>query len=538
MLYKRILTPAQMKEKGSGKSLPVPKPSSRVDSELLRNFEESIGGKVPHVEKRGGRETVVNATPLVDLTDLLKECAKAVYGLDISEKEFKVFGKLESKILSGSVKVRPMVQIVGDAIRGGRLRSGQPVFEATSGNFGISLGLLADLGLDVVVLVSRKLQEGVFEELQNKSVKAVNLDVDICPAPGLKVDLDALTVKAVSANIRNQLSQFGLDAGVLDGSRRELEELLARQDVINLAKLLARIYDGFCPEQYDNELNVKAHETVTAPEIDQQLSTMGYSLGEFEVVCTFGTGGTSGGLSRYIEKKYGKRSVRIVFPLSEQDVAGIRTKEKASGLGFYEPERYAGQHEVDFEPARRLLGFFLGRGLDIGESSALALYAVLQMLNFGLAEKFVVILADGSGKYEKPQAKGEEERLEATLEEVTSNLGNYTGVLWTHGMFIPREEGIRVIANSLGLGREMIRIAKVSDVGEFINSGEAPEGLAQLLRDSGKRPLLVCMSGNTSLRVAQLLSGEVEAVSLEGGITKLSESGGAPLARLVQPSRE
>jgi len=385
------------------------------------------------------------------------------------------------------------------------------------------------------VLVSRKLQEGVFEELQGKSVKAVNLDVDICPAPGMKVDLDALTVKAVSANIRNQLSQFGLDPTVLDGSRREVEELLARQDVINLAKLLARMYGGFCPEQYDNEMNVSAHETVTAPEIDQQLSTMGYSLEEFDVVCTFGTGGTSGGLSRYIEKKYGKRSVRVVFPLSEQDVAGIRTKEKASGLGFYEPERYAGQHEVDFEAARRLLGFFVGRGLDIGESSALALYAVLQMLNFGLAEKFVVILADGSGKYET-QVQGER-RLEATLEEVTSNPGNYTGVLWTHGMFIPREEGIKVIANSLGLGREKIRVAKVSDVGEFINSGEAPEGMSQLLRESGERPLLVCMSGNTSLRVAQLLVGEVEAVSLTGGITKLSESGGAPLARLVQPSR-
>src|SRR2546428_3888348 len=331
MLYKCILTPAHMKEKGSGKSLPVPKQSSRVDLDLLRNFEVSIGGKVPRVEKRGGGGRVLNATPLVDLTDLLKECAKAVYGLDLPEKEFKVFGKLESKILSGSVKVRRMVQIVEEAIRGGRLRSGQPVFEATSGNFGISLGLLADLGLDVIVLVSRKLQEGVFEELQGKSVKAVNLDVDICPAPGMKVELDALTVKAVSANIRNQLSQFGLDPTVLDGSRREVEELLARQDVINLAKLLARMYGGFCPEQYDNEMNVRAHETATAPEIDQQLSTMGHSLEEFEAVCTFGTAGTSGGLSRSVEMKYGKRSVRIVFPLSDQDVAGIRTKEKASG---------------------------------------------------------------------------------------------------------------------------------------------------------------------------------------------------------------
>src|SRR3989475_11036097 len=114
-----------MKEKGK-KPLQPPKHSIRVDFELFRNFEESIGAKVPHVEKRGSGGRVLNATPLVDLTDLLKECANAVYGLDLSEKEFKLYGKRESKILSGSVKVRPMVQTVADEIRGGTLRSWAP----------------------------------------------------------------------------------------------------------------------------------------------------------------------------------------------------------------------------------------------------------------------------------------------------------------------------------------------------------------------------------------------------------------------------
>jgi hypothetical protein len=44
--------------------------------------------------------------------------------------------------------------------------------------------------------------------------------------------------------------------------------------------------------------------------------------------------------------KYGKKSLHVIFPLSNQDVAGIRTKEKAAGLKFYEPELYGGQHEV------------------------------------------------------------------------------------------------------------------------------------------------------------------------------------------------
>ena len=70
-----------------------------------------------------------------------------------------------------------------------------------------------------------------------------------------------------------------------------------------------------------------------------------------------------------------KNPVHVVFPIAGQDVAGIRTKDKASGLKFYEPERYARQHEVDFEQAKLMLKFFVDKGYDMGESSALALYA-------------------------------------------------------------------------------------------------------------------------------------------------------------------
>src|SRR5207247_9920390 len=102
-------------------------------------------------------------------------------------------------------------------------------------------------------------------------------------------------------------------------------------------------------------------------------------------------------------EKYGKKSLHVVFPLGDQDVAGIRTKSKASGLKFYEPDRYAGQHEVDFGQAKRMLKFFVDKGNDIGESSALALYAVMQMENYGGngGAKFVVIIADGIQKYRK-----------------------------------------------------------------------------------------------------------------------------------------
>ncbi len=511
-----------------------------TDLSLLRKFEDSVKKEIPHLEQRVGTTEVVNATPLVEITDQMKECARVEYGLDLSDKEFTVFGKLESKILGGSVKVRPMVQIIDDAIRTGSLSSRQTVFEATSGNFGVALGLLADIGLKVIVLVSRRLQEGVLQELRTHGVGTVDLDVDICPAPGMKVDLDTLTAKAVFTNMRAQLSQYGLDSRVLDSSRTGVEDLLARQDVINLAKFLAEIYHGFCPEQYDNDLNVAAHETITAPEIDMQLSSMGHSLGDSRVICTFGTGGTSGGLSRYIQKKYGKKSVHVVFPMNNQDVAGIRTREKASGLRFYEPEKYAGQHEVDFEQARRLLKFFVSNGHDIGESSALALYSVIQMVNFGLSDNFVVVLADGAQKYRTSLGAVEgRRRFETSLEEVTSNIASYSGILWTHAMFTPREEGVELIAGALGLDKAKVRVARARDIDGLISSGEMSAGLDQLLRETGKRPLLVCMSGNTSMRVAQLLAErEVEAVSLTGGITKLSETNHRPLPQLVQLARE
>jgi len=511
-----------------------------TDTELLQRFEDSIADKIPHLSGKVGDAKIVNPTPLLEMTDLVKECARTEYGLDISNEDFRVFGKLESKILSGSVKMRPMAQIVREAIRSGRLSRGQSVFEATSGNFGIALGLLGGLGLDVIVLVSRKLQEGVLEELQKHRVKTVNLDVDICPAPGIKVDMDTLTAKVVSGNMRSRLGELGLDASVFDNSRRQIEELLAQQDVINLAKFLAEIYDGFCPEQYDNELNVEVHETVTAPEIDQQLSSIGGSLNDFRVICTFGTGGTSGGLSRYIQKKFGKKSVHVVFPLSNQDVAGIRTRERATGLKFYEPEKYAGQHEVDFEEATSLLRFFVKRGYDIGESSALALYAVLQMVNFGLSDNYVVILADGVEKYKKGiEVEQVERSFEASLETVAPNIGSYSGILWTHAMFTPREEGMKLIADALRVDPERIRVARTSDVERFITSGEVPEGLSRQLRESGNKPLFVCMSGSTSLRVAELLGeGDIQAVSLTGGITKLSQTAKVPLPKLVQLSRE
>ena len=152
------------------------------------------------------------------------------------------------------------------------MKSNQTIIEATSGNFGIALGQMSKLGLTVISLVSRKLQEGVFKELRNENIRIMDLDMDICPAPGMKdSDADAVAAKATAANVRSQLIELGFNPEIFDKSISEIESLLAAQDIINLAKLLGRIYGCFCPEQYDNQLNIEAHKTITAVEIEQQL---------------------------------------------------------------------------------------------------------------------------------------------------------------------------------------------------------------------------------------------------------------------------
>lgn len=510
-----------------------------ADKVLLEKFEREIWSKVPHLDKPGGL-TVVNPTPLVDITGDLKECARKELGINLDDKQVRVFGKFDSKLPGGSIKVRPAVHIIHDAIATGKLTGGRTVFEATSGNFGIALGQLSRLGLDVVALVSRKLQEGVFEELRNEKIRIINLDMDICPAPGMKDSPNVLAAKATAANIRSQLSELGFDPVLFDGAINEAYDLLAKQDIINMAKLLARVYGGFCPEQYDNDLNVEVHRTVTGPEIDQQLREKGESIDGYHVVCTFGTGGTSGGLSRYLSERHGKKSLHVVFPQSDQDVAGIRTKSKAAGLKFYEPDRYAGQHEVDFGQARKLLKFFVDRGHDMGESSALALYATVQLANFGAAEKFVVIVADGIQKYRKnlESVSKKQARVQVSLEEAQASSGDYDKVVWIHTQYTPKEEGIEMIAKTLGIDKSKVVVPTAREAEQLLMTQKVPDSIGKALEGSHKS-LLVCMAGYTSLNAVKVLSEKgIASESLTGGISAISQGKGKQIAELIKVATE
>ena len=510
--------------------------STNADQVLLNRFEEEIWNKIPHKEG----DKIVNATPLVDLTADLKECAKNVFKLNLDDKDFKIYGKFDSELLSGSIKVRAASHIIHEAIKEGKCNGKRVVIEATSGNFGIALGLLSKLGVTVVALVSRKLQEGVFKELRNENIKIMDLDMDICPAPGMEKKADEMAAKATAGNIRSQLTEMGFDPKVFDNNLAAIEALLAKQDIINLARFLAEIYDLFCPKQYDNELNIDIHNTVTAPEIDQQLHELGDSLEDYALYCSFGTGGTSGGLSKYMAEKYNKKAVHVVFPPLGQDVAGIRTKSKAEGLTLYNPQSYT-EHEIDFENAKLILKYMVDKGHDIGESSALELFSALEMAYKGEIKKAVVIIADGIEKYRKNfEMIGKSDvPMRISLEDAAAVAGDYDNIIWVHTQYTPKEEGIEMIAKSLGVDKSKITVPKASTINNLLSTQQVPEELNKELQGSKGKSLLVCMAGNTSLMTAQVLASKgIVTQSLNGGITNLPAGRGKNPGEYIQIARE
>ncbi len=511
--------------------------SEVIDSSLLEKFEQKVWNKIPHRE--GGQ--IVNATPLVDLTQDFKECAKSVFKVDLDNRDLKVYGKFDSELLGGSIKARAASHIIHEAIKSGKCSGKRVVIEATSGNFGIALGLLSKLGVTVVALVSRKLQEGVFKELRNQGIRIMDMDMDICPAPGMEDKVDKLAAKATAANVRSQLAEMGFDPRVFDRNTGKIEALLAKQDIINLASFLAEIYDMFCPKQYDNELNIEIHNTVTAPEIDQQLHENGDSLEDYDLVCSFGTGGTSGGLGKYMSEKYGKKAVHVVFPPNGQDVAGIRTHSKAEGLTLYDPEAYAAEHAVDFEKAKFLLKFFVEKGYDIGESTALELYSALEMAGAGLGSKFVIMVADGIEKYRKNLEQISQDKLpmRISLEDAASVAKEYDRIVWVHTQYAPKEEGIEMIAKSLGVDRSKIAVPKAGTISRLLSTQEIPEELGKEFDGSHGKSLLVCMAGNTSFMAAQVLASKgIVTQSLNGGITDLPEGRGKNPGQYIRAAGE
>ncbi|MHC4787479.1 MAG: PLP-dependent cysteine synthase family protein, partial [Planctomycetota bacterium] len=90
---------------------------------------------------------------------------------------------------------------------------------------------------------------------------------------------------------------------------------------VKMAEDYRRAHDGvFLPRQFDNPVNIEAHEVTTGPEIERQVAHFGRQVDAF--VAGVGTGGTVMGVGRYLRRD--SRAVRV-HPLEPANSPTLRT---------------------------------------------------------------------------------------------------------------------------------------------------------------------------------------------------------------------
>ena len=150
------------------------------------------------------------------------------------------------------------------------------------------------------------------------------------------------------------------------------------------------------------------------------------------------------------------------------------------------------------------------------------------------------MVADGASKYvhEVAAVARRGKRDQVRIDEAASAIRDYGTVLWAHNTFVPRPEGIKAIASSLGCAESAVKVANSRDVQAVLNGGTPSAEFEELLPKDDRPVLLVCMAGATSLMLAKVLERRgVAAESLVGGITGLPSSKGKQPFELVQIAR-
>jgi len=200
----------------------------------------------------------------------------------LAPSHVRLYAKIEAFNPMGSVKDRLALGIIEDAERSGKLKPGQTVIEATSGNTGIGLAMVcAAKGYPLVVVMAEN-----FSVERRKLMRFLGAKVVLTPA-------------------------------ALKGS-----------GMLGKATELAETHGWFLCRQFENEANADMHSRTTAPEILEAFK--GERLDYF--VTGFGTGGTLKGVARVLRKESPHTKVIVCEPDNSQTLgSGIAQPRAADG---------------------------------------------------------------------------------------------------------------------------------------------------------------------------------------------------------------
>ncbi|MCI4344753.1 MAG: pyridoxal-phosphate dependent enzyme [Thermoplasmata archaeon] len=200
---------------------------------------------------------------------------------------YRLLAKLEFLNPGGSVKDRIGPAMIDDAEARGLLKPGGTIVEATSGNTGVGLALVAAVrGYRVVFVIPDKM-----------SSEKIRL------------------LRAYGARVVITPSQLPPDHPM---SHYSVARRLAKE-----------IPNAYYPNQYENPWNPEAHRRTTGPEID---SDGGAALGA--VVASIGTGGTVSGIGQYFKEHRPSVKIIAVDPKGSVLTPFARTKELARAVPY------------------------------------------------------------------------------------------------------------------------------------------------------------------------------------------------------------
>jgi cysteine synthase len=276
-----------------------------------------------------------------------------------------LLAKCEHMNPGGSVKDRLAVAIVDDAEERGVLRQGDTLVEATAGNTGFGLALVA-------------------------AVRGYRL---VCVMP-----------EKMSIDKRTALAAVGARVVLTPNAAPDSPE-----NFRNVAERLAREHGWFLTDQFRNPVNVRAHGRTTGPEILEQ---SGGNVGAF--VAGAGTGGTITGVGRFLHRRLDHVKVVLADPVGSglarwvlEGVVGTDGSYEVEGIGGSQPTEILDRSVIDgaesvadeesFAMTRRLI---LEEGLLVGGSSGTAVVAAIRVAKAASVRgPVVVVLPDSWDRY-------------------------------------------------------------------------------------------------------------------------------------------